>query len=157
VFNAHDAHRRDRMVELVDALSDTPVTTETHAWFIGHARNAAVLARRLAGLMPDAQPITRSEHMAACASRRHSATTVYWLDDGALELTLDDDLDQAIATIRNDIACADASVARTTAAERTPADRGLASKRYGRAVSEPVLRASSPSRTRRPDRARRAG
>jgi hypothetical protein len=40
-----DDDRSDHMVELHDALSDTPVTSETDAWFIGHRRNAAVLAR----------------------------------------------------------------------------------------------------------------
>ena len=75
---------RDGIVELLDALSDTPVTPETHAWFIGHTRNAAVLEQRLAGLAPDAQPIVRADHVAAWASRRRSATIVYWSDNGAL-------------------------------------------------------------------------
>jgi hypothetical protein len=36
----------DRIVDVLDALSDIPVTRETDAWFIGHTRNAAVLERR---------------------------------------------------------------------------------------------------------------
>jgi len=50
-----DADRPERIVELLDALSDTPVTSETHAWYIGHTRNASVLELRLAALVPDAQ------------------------------------------------------------------------------------------------------
>jgi hypothetical protein len=105
--------------------------------------------------MPGAQAITRSARVAAWASRRHSATIVSWLHDGALEVTLDDDLDQAIATILNDIAPAGANVHRNTAAERTPADDRVEPKRYGQAASR-SSRAWSPSRTY-PDRARRAG
>ena len=36
MFHTRHADRPQRIVELLDALSDTPVTTETHAWFIGH-------------------------------------------------------------------------------------------------------------------------
>jgi hypothetical protein len=97
VFDAHHIDRSDGIADLVDALSDTPVASETDAWFIGHARSAAVLARRLAALMPDVQPIARTERMAGWASRHRNATIVYWRQDGALELTVDDDVDQAIA------------------------------------------------------------
>jgi hypothetical protein len=86
----------------------------------------------MAGLLPDAQPITRTDRVAAWASRRHSATMVYWPRDRSLELTLDDDLDQAIATILTDIAPAGANVHRNTAAERTPADDRVEPRRYGR-------------------------
>ena len=139
MFYAHHADRTDGIVELLDALSDTPVTPETHAWFIGHTRNAAVLELRLAGLVPDAELIVRSDRMAAWASRRHSATIVYWSDDGALELTLDDDLDQAITTILNDIA--PSRLERASRRRRpSPADgRRQESTRYGQAVTDPVI------------------
>jgi hypothetical protein len=130
--------RSDGNADLVDALSDTPVTSETAAWFSGHARSAAVLERRLAALMPDAQPIKRRDRIAAWVSRRRSVTLVYWRQDGALELTVDDEVDQAIATILNDIVPA-VSKLRDAAAERTPADDGPEAKRYGQAVSEPVI------------------
>ena len=77
--------------------------------------------------------------MAAWASRRHGATIVYWPQDGALELTVDDDLDQAITTIVNDIARAGTSVRPIAGDERRPADERRESKRYGQAVSEPVI------------------
>jgi hypothetical protein len=93
----------------------------------------------MAGLLPDAQPITRTDRVAAWASRRHSATMVYWPRDRSLELTLDDDLDQAIATILTDIAPAGANVHRNTAAERTPADDRVEPRRYGQAMSEPAI------------------
>jgi hypothetical protein len=137
MFQTHHADRTDGIVELLDALSDTPVTLETHRWFIGHTRNAAVLELRLAGLAPDAQPIVRSGRVAAWASLRHSATIVYWLDNGALELTLDDDLDQAITTIVNDIARA--SVRPDAGDQHEPADDRVEAKRYGQAVTEPVI------------------
>jgi hypothetical protein len=139
VFQTHHADRRDGSVELLDALSDTPMTLETQAWFIGQTRNAAVLELRLAGVAPDAQPIVRSERVAAWASRRHSATIVYWLDHGALELTLDDDLDQAITTILNDVAQAGSSARPDAGDEDKPADDRVESKRYGQVVSEPVI------------------
>ena len=138
MFYAHHADRTDGLVELLDALSDTPVTPETHAWFIGHTRNAAVLELRLAGLAPDAEPIVRSDRMAAWASRRHSATIVYWSENGALELTLDDDLDQAITTILNDIAQAGSSARPDAGDHHQPTD-GQASTRYGHAVTDPVI------------------
>jgi hypothetical protein len=138
VSYAQHIGRSDGNADLVDALSDTPVTSETDAWFIGHARSAAVLERRLAALMPDAQPITRTDRIAAWVSRRRSVTLVYWRQDGTLELTVDDDVDQAIATILNDIVPA-VSQPRDAAAERTPADDGPEAKRYGQAVSEPVI------------------
>ena len=138
MFYARHTDRPHRIVELLDALSDTPVTSETHAWFVGHTRDAAVLELRLARLVPDAQPITRSDHVAAWASRRHSATIVYWPHNGAVELTRDDDLDQAVTTIVNDIAPA-GSGARPNADEHKPADDRLESKRYGQAMSEPVI------------------
>jgi hypothetical protein len=123
VFYTPDADRLQRIVALLDALSDTPVTSETHAWFIGHARNASVLELRLA----------------AWASRRHSATLVYWPDDGALELTLDDDLEQAITTILNDIASPRSSVRPAADDLHEPSGDRLECKRYGQAVSEPVI------------------
>jgi hypothetical protein len=76
VSYAHHIDCQGRIIELVAALSDTPLTSGTHAWFIGHTRNAAVLELRLAGLVPDAVPITRSDRVAAWARRRHSATVV---------------------------------------------------------------------------------
>jgi hypothetical protein len=97
-----------------------------------------VLERRLAALMPDARPITRTDRMAAWASRHRRVTIVYWCEDGGLELTVDDDLDQAIATILNDIVPA-VSKLRDAADERRPADDGPEAKRYGQAVSEPVI------------------
>ena len=78
-----DADRPQRIVELLDALSDTPVTSETHAWFIGHTRNASVLELRLAALVPDAQLISAlrrpgrlgqpptQRHARLLAGRRH--------------------------------------------------------------------------------------
>jgi hypothetical protein len=63
---------------------------------------------------------------------------VYWPRDRSLELTLDDALDQSIATILTDIA-AGANVHRNTAAERTPADDRVEPRRYGQAMSEPVI------------------
>ena len=138
MFYAHHAGRTDGIVEL-DALSDTPMTAETRAWFIGHTRNAAVLELRLAGLVPDARPIVRSGRVTAWASRRHGATIVYWPHDGALELTLDDDIDQAIMTILNDIARASSS-ARPDAGDRhRPARDWQDSTRYGQAVTDPVI------------------
>ena len=133
------ADRPQRIVELLDALSDTPVTSETRAWFIGRTRNAPVLELRLAALVPDAQLIRRCDGLTAWASRRHSATLVYWPDDGALELTLDDDLEQAITTILNDIAPPRSSVRPATDDLHEPSGDRLESKRYGQAVSEPVI------------------
>jgi hypothetical protein len=132
------ADRMDRIAAL-DALSDTPVTRESHAWFIGHTRNAAVLELRLAGLAPDARRIMRSDRVAAWASRRYSATIVYWSHDGALELTLEDDLDEAITTILNDIAGQGGACVQWQAGQDEPADDARDSKRYGQAVSEPVI------------------
>jgi hypothetical protein len=139
VFDTHHADRPDHIVEVVEALSDMPVIGETHAWFTGHARDAAVLEQRLAGLVPDARPITRSDRVVAWASRRHSATIVYWPHDGALELTLDDDVDQAIATILNDIDRPDSSLRAAAGDQHEPADDGVEPKRYGQAVGEPVI------------------
>ena len=136
---ARHADHLQRLVALSDALSDTPVTTETHAWFIGHARNASVLELRLAALVPDATLITRSDGLAAWASRRHSATIVYWPGEGGLELTLDDDLEQAIRTIVKDLAPRDSSVRYAVSESHEPLGERLASKRYGQAVSEPVI------------------
>jgi hypothetical protein len=137
VFDPRHGDRPQGIVELLDALSDTPVTSETNAWFIGHTRNASVLELRLAALVPDAQLIRRCDGLTAWASRRHSATIVYWPDDGAFELTLDDDLEQAITTILNDIAPPRSSV-RPAAGDLPSGDR-LECKRYGQAVSEPVI------------------
>jgi hypothetical protein len=156
VLDTRHADRPDRIVELVEALADMPVISETHAWLTGRARDAAVLELRLAGLVPDARPITRSDRVVAWASRRHSATIVYWPHDGALELTLDEDVDQAIATILNDIARptrrgpppATSTSPRTTASSPSGTVKRWAS---------PLSRAWLVSRTCRPDRARRAG
>jgi hypothetical protein len=126
-------------LELLDALSDTPVTSETHAWFIAHTRKASVLELRLAALVPDAQLITRSDGLVAWASRRYSTTIAYWPDDGALELTLDDDLEQAITTILNDIAPPGSSVRPAAGNRHEPLGDRLASKRYGQAMSAPVI------------------
>jgi hypothetical protein len=139
VSYAHHIDCQGRIIELVAALSDTPLTSGTHAWFIGHTRDAAVLELRLAGLVPDAMPITRSDRVAAWASRRHSATIVYRPRDGALELTVDDDLDQAITTIVNDIARPGPRVRPITGDEHKPANDRLESTRYGQAVSEPTI------------------
>jgi hypothetical protein len=139
VFHARHADHLQCIVALLDALSDTPVTGETHAWFIAHTRNASVLELRLAALVPDAQPITRSDGLAAYASRRHSATLVYWPDDGTLELTLDDDLEQAITTILDDIAPPRSSVRPAASDLHEPSGNRLACKRYGLTVSEPVI------------------
>ena len=108
----HDADR-PAIVNLLAALSDTPLTHETYAWLIGRTANVAILELRLAALLPDAQPITRTAGLAAWASRRLSATIVYWLADGELEITLDDDLEAAISTIRDDIAPAGSSAPPT--------------------------------------------
>lgn len=139
MFYARHTDHLQGIVELLDALSDTPVTSETHAWFIGRTRNASVLELRLAALVPDVQLITRSDGLAAWASRRHSATIVYWADDGALELTLDDDLEQAITTILNDIAPPGSSERPAASERRERSGDRLESKRYGQAVSEPVI------------------
>ena len=139
MFYTRDADRLQRIVALLDALSDTPVTNETHAWFIGHTRNASVLALRLAALVPDAQLIRRSDGLAAWASRRHSATIVYWPDDGTFELTLDDDLEQAITTILNDIAPPRSSERPATDALHEPSGDRLERRRYGGVVSDPVI------------------
>ena len=69
-----------------------------------------MLELRLAALLPDAQPIAHTDELAAWASRRHCVAIVYWLHDGELELTLDDDLAKAIATVVNDIAAPDSIV-----------------------------------------------
>jgi hypothetical protein len=127
--------RPPTIVDLAAALSDTPLTRETSAWLIGRTASAAVLELRLAALLPDAEPITRTDGLAAWASRRHSATIVYWLADGELEVTLDDDLDQAIATILNDIAPAGSNEPPSARHLHDRSGRG----RYGDAVSEPVI------------------
>jgi hypothetical protein len=139
VSYTRDPDRPQRFVALLDALSDTPVTSETHAWFIGRTRNASVLELRLAALVPDAQLITRSDGLVAWASRRHSATIVYWPDDGALELTLDDDLEQAIATIVNDIVPPRSSVRPAADDLHEPSGDRLECRRYGGVVSDPVI------------------
>jgi len=94
---------------------------------------------RLATLLPDAQLITRCDGLVAWASRRHSATIVYWPDDGALELTLDDDLQQAITTILNDIAPPRSRVRPGTGDLHESSGDRLASRRYGDVVSDPVI------------------
>jgi hypothetical protein len=131
--------RSPTTVDLVAALSDAPLTRETDAWLIGRTTNAAVLELRLAALLPDAQPITRTDELAAWASRRHSATIVYWLGDGELEVTLDDDVDAAIATIRRDIAPAGSSAPPAASHGHERADDRADPRRYGDAVSEPVI------------------
>jgi hypothetical protein len=136
VFYAHHIDRCAGIVELVDALSDTRVPASPTRGSSGTPRNADVLELRLAGLMPDAQPITRSARVAAWVRRRHSATIVYWLHDGALEVTLDDDLDQAIATILNDIAPAGANGGPTARiAREAPADRGVVGRHQSEAMA----------------------
>jgi hypothetical protein len=139
VSHTYDAARPQRIVALLDALSDTPVTNETHAWFIGRTRNASVLELRLAALVPDAHVIRRSDGLVAWASRRHSATLVYWSDDGTFELTLDDDLEQAITTILNDIAPPRSSERSAGGERHEPSGDRPESKRYGQAVSEPII------------------
>ena len=131
--------RPPTIVNIAAALSDTPLTRETYAWLIGRTANVAILELRLAALLPDARPITRTAGLAAWVSRRLSATIVYWLADGELEITLDDDLEAAIATIRDDIAPAGSSAppAECRAHER-PADQS-GPGRYGDAMSEPVI------------------
>jgi hypothetical protein len=96
-------------VKLLAELSDTPVTSATYAWFMGRTGTP----RCLSGAWPRCCPTpnwSRADRLAAWASRRHSATTIYWLHDGVLELTLDEDLEQAITTILNDVAPAGSSV-----------------------------------------------
>ena len=134
-----DADRLQRIVELLDALSDTPVTSETEAWFIGRTRNASVLELRLAALVPDARLIRRCDGLVAWASRRHSATIVYWQDDGTFELTLDDDVEQAITIILNDIAPPRSSERSAGGEWHEPSGDRPESRRYGQAVSEPVI------------------
>ena len=136
----HDAARPQRIVELLDALSDTPVTSETDAWFMGRTRNASVLELRLVALVPDAQLIRRCDGLAAWASRRHSVTIVYWPDDGTFELTLDEDLEQAIATILNDIAPPRSSVRPAATERHKPSGERLECRRYGGVVSAPVIK-----------------
>jgi hypothetical protein len=58
------------IVDLAAALSDAPPTRETSAWLIGPTASAAVLELRPAAPLPDAQPITRTDGLAAWASRR---------------------------------------------------------------------------------------
>ncbi|MGH2798300.1 MAG: hypothetical protein ACRDM0_11670 [Thermoleophilaceae bacterium] len=139
MFQPRHDDRPQGIVALLDALSDMPVISETPAWFIGHTRNASVLELRLAALVPDAQLITRSAGLAAWASGRHSVTLVYWPDDGALEVTLDDDLEQAITTILSDIAPPTSSVRPIPSVRHEPAGAQLESERYGGVVSEPVI------------------
>jgi hypothetical protein len=139
VFDTRDPDHPQRIVALLDALSDTPVTSETPAWFIGRTRNASVLELRLAALVPDAQLITRSDGLAAWASRRHSATLVYWQDDGTFELTLDDDIEQAITVILNDIASPRASARPAADDTHEPSGDRLERRRYGGVVSDPVI------------------
>jgi hypothetical protein len=131
--------RPSTTVEIVRALSDTPLTHETHAWLIGRTPNAAVLELRLAALLPDAELIARTDALAAWASRRHSATIVYWVGDGGLEVTIDDDLEQAITTIVNDIAKAIPVAHPGAGALDVPPGEHSELGRYGEAVSEPVI------------------
>lgn len=127
------------IVALIDALSDTPVTRETPGWFVGRTRNASVLEQRLSALVPDATPITRSAGLVAWASRCHSITLVYWPDDGALELTLDNDLGQAVTTILKDIVPRGSSEPPAANERHEPSGDRLESKRYGQTMSEPVI------------------
>ena len=98
-----------------------------------------MLELRLAALLPDAQPIAQTDEMAAWASRRHCATIVYWLRDGELELTLDDDLAQAIATIVNDIAAPESIAHNATGEVHEQPVVAPVPRRYGEAVREPVI------------------
>ena len=93
---AHHCGDRPRAVRHPDNPGDARVADRPHPVRRGELRVAA--------LLPDAELITRTHVVAAWASRRNSATIVYWLGDGELEVTLDDDLEEAIRTIVTDIA-----------------------------------------------------
>ena len=125
-------------MDLAAALSDTQLTHETNAWLIGRTASAAVLEPAAGRAAARRQQITRTDDLAAWASRRHSATIVYWLADGELEVTLDDDLKAAIATIINDIAPTGSSPQPAAGLPEQPGTRSDPG-RYGDAVSEPVI------------------
>jgi hypothetical protein len=98
-----------------------------------------VLELRLSALAPDATLIRRSAGLVAWASRSHSVTLIHWPDDGALELTLDDDLEQAITTILEDIAPSGSSERHAANARHERSGDWLGFKRYGPTMSDPVI------------------
>ena len=125
-------------MDLVVALSDTPVVKETYAWFTGRIRSLTILELRLAALLPDAELVTRTERLVAWASRTHSVTLVYWLCDRELEVTIDRDLEEAVAVIIGDVARAPGS-AQAAGGQREQLDGRSERSRYGEPMSEPVI------------------
>ena len=128
------------LMQLLAALSDTELYPETYAWFKGQVRSVGVLRRRLGVLLPDHEPVARTPQLAAWASRDRSVSIVYWIGDGELDVTIDQDVDVAVRVITDDIvACAQARAARSDRAAAASRSPSRSASGYGLPVDEPVV------------------
>ena len=141
-----ERHHSDRQSPAPDvspvlsALSDTDLVPETHAWLIGKARSVEVLQRRVTALLPDSEIVVRTPTLAAWASRRHSLTIVYWLDERDIEITIEDDVDVAIQVIVDDIVDPVGGARERPVGEASgPAVTRQSDSRYVSPMSEPVV------------------